>query len=229
MSRVVVAVAGFWQPRLADSVLWRNGLEWVNAEDASSVFDIARAARPRLVLLDGSDPNAREAMRRLREDELTRETSIVVLLRASASPHVVDELRQAGANIVLSEEDEPRAWDDRFEKLLGTPPRREVRVPVSLTLWSRDGDGAGAKVVGESINLSVSGVLIETSEPLERGTRLDLSFRLPTAAEELRLVGKVIWTAAGPDGRSRSGVAFQRFHGAAMQAILGLFYTHRPK
>ncbi len=224
MNRVVVAVGGFWQPRLADSVLWRNGLEWVNAEDATGVFDIARAARPRLVLLDGADPAAPLAMRQLREDEATRESSIVVLMRASASPQVIEELRRGGANVVLSEADDARTWDDRFEKLLGTPPRREVRVPVALTLWSREGDGAGAKVVGESVNLSVSGVLVETPQPLETGTRLDLSFRLPTSAEELRLVGKVVWTAPGPGGHYRAGVAFQRFHGGAMQAILGLFY-----
>jgi CheY-like chemotaxis protein len=229
MNRVVVAVAGFWQPRLADSVLWRNGLEWVNAEDASTVVDIARAAQPRLVLLDAADPETPGAMRRLREDEATRESSIVVLLRASAAPNVARELKQMGANAVLSEADDARAWDDRFEKLLGTPPRREVRVPVALTLWSRETNGGGAKVVGESINLSVSGVLVETTAPLETGLRLDLSFRLPTAAEELRLVGKVVWTSVGSDGRSRSGIAFQRFHGGAMQAILGLFYTPRPE
>src|SRR5688500_19012882 len=114
MNRVVVAVAGYWQPRLADSVLWRNGLEWVNAEDAGSVFDIARAARPRLVLLDAADPGTYPAMRRLREDEATREASIVVLVRASAAPNVAQELRQGGANVVLSEADDVRSWDDRF-------------------------------------------------------------------------------------------------------------------
>jgi CheY-like chemotaxis protein len=226
MNKVLVAVRAEWQARLADSVLWRNGLEWVNAEDAATAYDIARASKPRLVLLDAQDPDVRDAMLRFRKDKSTRNTAIVVLLRVAASGRA-DEMKKGGANAVLTEQDDAHAWDECFEKLLGTPPRRELRVPVVLTIWARPEEGAGASVVGDSVNLSVSGVLVETAGPLAIGTMLNLSFRLPAAAEELRLVGRVVWTTPILSGRYRSGVSFRKFHGQAMQAILNLFYEAR--
>jgi CheY-like chemotaxis protein len=226
MNKVLVAVRAEWQARLADSVLWRNGLEWVNAEDAATAYDIARGSKPRLVLLDAQDPDVRDVMMRFRKDKSTRNTSIVVLLRAAASGRG-DEMRRGGANAVLTEQEDAHLWDECFEKLLGTPPRRELRVPVALAIWSRAEEGAGASVVGNSVNLSVSGVLVETTAPLPVGTMLNLSFRLPTASDELRLVGRVVWTSPVLGGRYRSGVSFRKFHGQAMQAILNLFYEAR--
>lgn len=219
MSRALLAVSSDWHARLAESVLWRSGVERFTAPDGQSVLDIARAIKAGLVVLDGRDPTTEAVIRRLREDPQTRAVSIAVLAR-SPGPDRQQALSQAGANVVLSEADGPSYWDDVFEQLLGVPPRCEVRVPVAITIWSRREMGPGAEVVGVSINVSVTGLLIETKAPLAAGNTLNLSFRLPTAADELRLMGRVVWTAPGPAQSWRSGIEFLGFHGRTMEAIL---------
>jgi len=220
MSRVLLAVSAEWQPRVAESVLWRSGVERFTAPDGQSVLDVARPIKARMVVLDAADAGTEAVIRRLREDPQTRSVSIAVLARTPTAEQT-EAFSRAGANAVLSDTDGPAYWDDLFEQLLGVPPRREVRVPVAITIWSRRDPGPGAEVVGVSINVSVTGLLIETKAPLTTGTTLNLSFRLPSAAEELRLMGRVVWTAAGPGTQAwRSGIEFLGFHGRTMEAIL---------
>jgi hypothetical protein len=224
MPRVLLAVSDNWHAPLGESVLWRTGVERFSAPDIGSTFDMARALKPRLIVLDAADPETSEILRRMREDPHSREASIAVLGRALSTDQC-HALMDAGANAVLTDLDGPATWDDRFEELLGVPQRREVRVPVAITIWSRRPDGHGSDVVGVSINISVNGLLLETAAPLPIGTSLNMSFRLPTAADELRLTGRVVWTAPGPGATSRSGVEFLGFHGRAMEAILSFGAT----
>jgi CheY-like chemotaxis protein len=225
MSRVLLAVSAEWQARVTESVLWRSGVERFTAPDGQSVLDVARPIKARMVVLDAADPGTEAVIRRLREDPQTRSISIAVLAR-TPSPEQQEALAGAGANAVLTETDGPAYWDDLFEQLLGVPPRQEVRVPVAITIWSRRDPGPGVEVVGVSINVSVTGLLIETRTPLTTGTTLNLSFRLPTSAEELRLMGRVVWTAPGPGAQGwRSGIEFLGFHGRTMEAILAFSAT----
>jgi hypothetical protein len=219
MARVLLAVSPDWQGRLGESVLWRGGVERFLAHDGQAVLEMARALKPRLIVLDDADLTAPGLVRRLREDPQTRPVSIAVLAHAPGGSREA-ELTSAGANAVLTDVDPIGTWDDRLEELLGVPQRREVRVPVKLTIWSRRETQPGADVVGVSLNVSVTGLLVETSTPLVVGTTLNLSFRLPTTPDELRLMGRVVWTSPGPGPASRSGIEFLGFHGRTMEAIL---------
>jgi CheY-like chemotaxis protein/Tfp pilus assembly protein PilZ len=219
MPRVLLAVSDTWHVPLGESVLWRTGVERFSAPDKDSTVDMARALKPRLIILDAADPETSQVLRRMRQDPHSRDASIAVLGRALSADQR-HALMDAGANAVLTDLDGPSTWDDRFEELLGVPPRSEVRVPVAITIWSRRPDGHGSDVVGVSINISVNGLLLETEAPLPIGTSLNLSFRLPTAAEQLKLTGRVVWTTPGSGTTSHSGVEFVGFHGRAMEAIL---------
>jgi CheY-like chemotaxis protein len=225
MAKVVLAVSADWRQPLGESVIYRDGVERVTAPDAMAAIGMARALKPRLVVLDADDPRVVESLRLLREDMPTRAMSVAVLAK-SPSPERRGELTAAGANAVLTDAEGPGLWDDRFEELLGVPPRREVRVAVAITIWSRREKSPGVDVVGVTVNLSVSGLLLETRLPLPVGTTLNLSFRLPTAPDELRLMGRIVWTTPGPAGTSRSGVEFLGFHGRAMEEIVSFSVAH---
>ena len=225
MAKVLLAVSAEWRGPLGESVLWRDGVERFTAPDAAAAFGMARVMKPRLLVLDDKDERVLEILRLLREEPSTRMGSVAILAR-EPSVERRGELTAAGANAVLTDAEGPGQWDDRFEELLGVPPRREVRVAVAITIWSRREKSPGVDVVGVTVNLSVSGLLVETRAPLPVGTTLNLSFRLPTAAEELRLMGRVVWTTPGPAGASRSGVEFLGFHGRAMEEIVTFSVAH---
>lgn len=88
----------------------------------------------------------------------------------------------------------------------GAERRRASRFPLNQSvryrsmLSERDNDTVTGE--GMSVNVSSSGVLFTTSEPLKPGTRLELDLDWPAAAQRSRPVqlvmrGTVVWCSEG--------------------------------
>ena len=70
--------------------------------------------------------------------------------------------------------------------------RASLRIPVRLASHCTLADGTSfeAKV----INLSTEGILIESSEPIKVGGRLEVEFLLPGSLNSMRLAGELLWS-----------------------------------
>jgi PAS domain S-box-containing protein len=202
---------------LGRTVLWRSGIERAFAGDPQTGFETARSLAPSLVVLDASTVEEAVAfVRRLREDPETRPTAIAVL---SHSHDDEDRLREAGANVVLPGPVDPSLWDNRLQELLSVPPRLEARIPVRLQAWYT-GFVSGREVVqGATVNLSVRGALLETADPLEVGSKLDMTFRLPGSDADVKVVGQVAREAESSHGHPRSAVKFLVLRDDARQRL----------
>lgn len=217
MPKVLIVSSADLTPELGQTVLWRSSIQRVFAAGPEAAFEVARTYVPGMVLVDGADGGASiDLVRRLRENAGTRRSSVVVLSR---SPSLADEepLRHAGANLILAGQVDPALWDARLEELLSVPRRRDARIPVRFEVWSQ-ADPDAEPVEALALNVSVHGMLLETGEPLDLGTRLDLAFTLPGHADELRVVGQVV-REAEPAGRPRSGILFLILRGDARDRI----------
>ena len=207
MTKVLIVGGPELTAMLERTVVWRHDVERIFAPDFERAFDAACHALPKLVILDGGpQEEAVEALHRFRRDGLTRKMSLAVV-RPSATAVEVESLRRAGANVVFAGQALPYLWDAWLEELLQVPRRRVARVPLRLDVWSRF-DAAEEPLLGSIVDISTKGILLETKEPIEVGTKLDLSFKLPADATELRLVAQVMRQEPGEDGRVRSGVEF---------------------
>ena len=113
----------------------------------------------------------------IRGDARTRGVSVGVV-RRSVTLDEETQLRRAGANVVFGGQVVPYLWDAWIEELLHVPRRRDARVPVSIAVWSHTAPGSDPGR-GTSLNISVKGMLLETAEPLDVGSKLDLTFTLP--------------------------------------------------
>jgi c-di-GMP-binding flagellar brake protein YcgR len=129
------------------------------------------------------------------------------VVRAAVTLEEETQLRRAGANVVFGGQVIPYLWDAWIEELLSVPRRRDARVPVSIAVWSHTAPGS-EPARGLSVNISVKGMLLETTEGLDVGAKLDLTFTLPGGAP-IRAVGQVVREHAGLDGGPpRLGVEF---------------------
>jgi len=214
---VLIVAPSDLAPELGRTVLWRAGIERAFAGDPQTGFEAARSLAPSLVVLDASTvEEAVSFVRRLREDPATRPTAIAVL---SHSHEDEDRLREAGANVVLPGRVDPALWDSRLQELLSVPPRVEARIPVRLQAWYT-GFVSGKEVIeGATVNLSVRGALLETADPLEVGSKLDMTFRLPGSDAEIKVVGQVAREAESSHDRPRSAVKFLVLRDDARQRI----------
>ena len=207
MPKVLIAASPETTAVLERTIVWRSDVERLFAADLATAFEIACDAVPKLVILDGAPQDEVLAiLRRFRNDGLTRKMSLAVLRQTATVPEV-EELRRAGANVVFAGEALPYLWDAWLEELLEVPRRRVVRVPLRLDVWSRF-DPTAEPLLGSIVDISVKGMLLETAEPIDVGTKLDLSFRLPGDPADLRVVAQVIRQEEGEAGRARAGVEF---------------------
>jgi CheY-like chemotaxis protein len=218
MKKVLIVASPGMVSELDRTILWRGDIERVFAADPSEGRKALNSHAPTLVILADEEAQATLSfMRDLRNDDATRHTSLVVM-RKSASLSDEHDLRRAGANVVFAGEVVPYLWDAWLEELLNVPRRREARVPVALEVWSHLAHQEAA-ARGQSLNISVKGMLLETPEPLDIGAKLDLSFRLPDDPSDLRAVAQVVREEHSEDGHARVGVEFLILRDTARERI----------
>jgi hypothetical protein len=192
---------------LSSTILWRSDVDRLFVE-ADCGLDRIHASRPDLVILAGEDtPAALALLGGIRGDGRTRGVSVGVVRRTITLDEET-QLRRAGANVVFGGQVVPYLWDAWIEELLHVPRRREARVPVSIAVWSHTAPGTDPGR-GLSVNVSVKGMLLETAEPLDIGSKLDLTFTLPGAGGPVRAVGQVVREDSSSDGGPpRLGIEF---------------------
>src|SRR5262245_30623736 len=222
MRKALLVSATDLEPLFARTVLWRKDVERTFATGPADALEAARRVRPNLVVIAGTNGNELPLLvRRLRLDPSTRSTAIVALLSADA---VLDDqpLREAGANLVLSDKLDPALWDARLWELLNVPHRRDARMTVRVRDWSglpsdpETGEGL-------ALNISVHGILLESRRRLEVGTNVDLQFKLPGTEDEVQVVGQVVRQHAV----SRSGIKFLVLRGDARERIKAFVESDR--
>ncbi|HEY4999376.1 MAG TPA: PilZ domain-containing protein [Usitatibacter sp.] len=219
MPRVLIMSSPEIVSELSSTILWRADVDRVFA-DGDESLDRIHASGADLVILAGEDTDATLALlARLRADGRTRGVSTGVVRRAVTLDEET-QLRRAGANVVFGGQVVPYLWDAWIEELLHVPRRRDARVPVSIAVWSHTAPGTDP-ARGVSVNISVKGMLLETAEPLDIGSKLDLTFTLP-GGTALRVVGQVVREdVAGEDGLSRLGIEFLILRDGARERIRG--------
>ena len=186
---------------LGRTLLWRQDVERkvFAKQDEARMFAVA--AKPRLVVVDRDLPWAARFIAALRDDASTRALSVVAMARGDFDPGEV-ELLEAGANAILRIP-AGAEWNERLERLMDVPARKDARFPVSFEVETLS-DG-GRPEQAQAVNLSASGILIETRAPLGVRDEVKLRFTLPRAASPIAVSGQVVRVASG----SQFGIEFR--------------------
>jgi CheY-like chemotaxis protein len=181
------------EPDLGHTLLWRDGVERHVATRLEDARMMAVAARPDIVVVDRDLPRADRLVAALREDPSTRGLSIVVAARGDFDPSEV-ELLEAGANAILRLPGGP-AWDERLPRLMDVPERREARFTVHFDVQA-EAVGAGDPTAALALNLSMSGMLLDSPIPLAVGDEIQLRFQIPASESVIATPARVVRVAA---------------------------------
>ena len=200
---------------LGHTLLWRAGMERHVATRLEDALMMAVAAKPDIVIVDRELPRSDRLVAALREDPSTRALSIVVAARGDFDPSEV-ELLEAGANAILRLPAGPE-WDERLPRLMDVPVRRDARFTVHFDVDAVPGVGDPAAAL--AVNLSMSGMLLESPIPLSVGDEVQLSFQIPESEAQVKAVARVV-RLAGP---GQYGVEFRRVEGEGAQEKLREF------
>jgi hypothetical protein len=194
-------------------VIGRGGIDRFQSIDLDEIRRLSAAVSPQAILVDRDLPSARALIEALRLEPTTRERSIAVLARGAVRP-LEAELVAAGANAILRLPPDNQ-WDARLARLLDVASRQDTRLEVQFAVQAQTGTGeADGDSSAQALNLSPTGMRLQTSLPLTVGQQILFRFELP-GGDEIAGPGRVA-RKAGP---RTFGVEFGRLDNVSQQAI----------
>lgn len=218
-SLVLVAGIGRGPFEALAPVLDRHKLEVVKVAAPEMSVELARSEPFDLVIFDAEvkEGSLEKIVDSIRHGmSASRNSSLLVLAR----PHTADAVRELigrGVNRVMLLDDPPELIGQQVAELLSIAPRANLR--FSTHLQTSVGDGA-VEVLGEVVNLSATGMLVETETSFEPGEQVVVTINLGGKHGSVSAKAEVVRQAhserGGVDG---IGVRFLSFAGDGKEKI----------
>ncbi len=194
--------------KLEKAFFQRKGFKVFTATSGKDALAIYDREIIDLIMLNLYMPvmNGDEVCRKIRSDNQLRDISLIMVL-PSSNPEDEAICRKSGANEFITKPvNESRLQNivyPRVSRLLNVSPRKDVNVSVRLDLNDKDNQ------FGNTLNLSMTGMLLETHKPFKVSDFVPLSLRVPRKNNILDLEGRIVREGKiSSNGLNRYGIRF---------------------
>ena len=173
-----------------ETILRRRDMIIMTALAGTEGLAKARMEQPHLIIFgyDLFDMSAPEFCREIRGDEATRPISLLLVCDRNSMDH--GELcLSAGCNDVIFRPLHKPELDQKVERLTSIPVRRQLRTITKIEVSLENN---GRFVLGRSMNISSTGMLIEVDRMLPQDGPVRLHFYLPADPRPLQIAAEVL-------------------------------------
>jgi response regulator RpfG family c-di-GMP phosphodiesterase len=173
-----------------ETILRRRDMIISTALAGSDGLAKARMEKPNLIIFgyDLFDMSAPEFCREIRADDGTRNISL--LLVCDREHHEYGDLSlSAGCNDVIFRPLHKPELDEKVERLTNIPVRRQLR---TITKIEVSFEKNGRFVLGRSVNISSTGILVEVDRMLPQDGPVRLHFYLPSDPKPLQVMAEIL-------------------------------------
>ena len=173
-----------------ETILRRRGVSIVTALAGSEGLQKAKNEKPNLIIFafDLFDMTAPEFCREIRSDDNTKAISLLLVCDRDANEHG-DLCLSAGCNDVIFRPLQRRDLDEKVERLTSIPVRRQLRTITKIEVSLEKN---GRFVLGRSLNISATGMLIEVDRVLPGEESVRLHFFLPGDPKPLQIEAEIL-------------------------------------
>lgn len=173
-----------------ETILRRRDMLIMTALAGSEGLIKARAEKPNLIIFayDLFDMTAPEFCREIRSHDVTRAISLLLVCDREHHEHG-DLCLSAGCNDVIFRPLHKPELDEKVERLTSIPVRRQLRTITKIEVSLEKN---GRFVLGRSINISSTGMLIEVDRMLPQEGPMRLHFYLPADPKPLQVMAEVL-------------------------------------
>jgi response regulator RpfG family c-di-GMP phosphodiesterase len=173
-----------------ETILRRRDMQIMTALAGSEGLAKARMERPNLIIFgyDLFDMSAPEFCREIRNDELTRAISLLLVCDREHQDHG-DLCLSAGCNDVIFRPLQKPELDQKVERLTRIPVRRQLRTITKIEISFEKN---GRFVLGRSMNISSTGMLVEVDRMLPQDGPVRLHFYLPADPKPLQIAAEIL-------------------------------------
>ncbi len=204
---------------VAKTFLEGRGIEVLTAENGRRALELARARRPRLILLDLMLPemDGAEACAAMRRD-LSLAFTPIIIMSSTGGPENRDRCLQAGCTNFVVKPQKPGDLLTIIARILSIRERKPTRMPV---IFSEAGPDEGPQLVGRAGNLSGTGLLLLAGKPIRTGSLLNLEFVVPGTGHTIKVRAKVTHVNQDSEGTYGAGVHFLGLSETDQEHIVG--------
>lgn len=166
------------------------------AATTDEALAIHREERADLIILELDMPGlpGEQACALIRDDADLRTVSMIMV--CTDTPEAIERSRQCRTNAVLLQPVNPLVLTIKMQQLLDIAVRETLRVLLRVNIETRSGNESFYCC---SRDISATGMLIETEEPLGEGARLSCQFYLPNT-KKIQVTGKIVRTIGRDPG-----------------------------
>lgn len=173
-----------------ETILRRRDMIVTTALAGSEGLVKARAEVPNLIIFgyDLFDMSGPEFCREIRANETTRRISLLLVCDRKSQDQG-DLCLSAGCNDVIFRPLHKPELDAKVERLTNIPVRRQLRTITKIEV-SMEKDGQF--VLGRSVNISATGILVEVDRQLPQENPVRLHFYLPADPKPLQVLAETL-------------------------------------
>jgi CheY-like chemotaxis protein len=173
-SLVLVAGIGRRPFEALAPVLDRHKLDVVQVAAPENSVELARSERFDLVIFDAEPRQVTlgEVVAMIRDERSESRLTSLLVLAEHRNADAARRLIGRGVNRVMLLDDPPKLIDKEVADLLHIAPRANIRLATRLRTSVADGT---EEVLGEVVNLSLSGLLVQTDMLFEMGEQVVVS------------------------------------------------------
>lgn len=176
--------------RFEETLLQRSNWRVLRAGTGADALEILSREHVDLLVLDPHLPDllGEHVIRAIRSTPEMR-TMAILMVTAMGRQDAVEGCMAEGCNALLYKPVSRQTLCATVEQLLSVPARRHVRTLVRLQVEGTEGSRA---FFGNTVNLSVGGMLVESTTDMAAGECMDLRFHLPGDADPVVVLARVL-------------------------------------
>jgi len=184
----------------------RSGFRVLTARGGLDALALAVSELPDVVVLDQFMPGltGTEVCARLKARPDARRVPVVITTAAD-SEELRRECARVGVDALVPKSAGREELLRAVARILRVPERKSVRVTVLFTVTSTVG---GKETMGKAVDMSESGMALETNRRYDVGSQCELRFIAPGERQEFRMSARVTRVSGKPDGKHLLGLEF---------------------
>lgn len=209
-----------------ETILRRRDMIVTTALAGSEGLVKARAELPNLIIFgyDLFDMSGPEFCREIRANEQTRPISLLLVCDRKTQEHG-DLCLSAGCNDVIFRPLHKPDLDEKVERLTKIPVRRQLRTITKIEVSLEKN---GQFVLGRSVNISSTGILVEVDRMLPQDSPVRLHFYLPADPKPLQVLAEIL-RAEFSGSMSKYGMRFVDLSGEDGERISRFVHRLRSR
>jgi CheY-like chemotaxis protein len=205
--KTTAAIATVYQRLKADIGLFaRSSINVIEVPDGFALVTLCKHEHIDLVLLDLVE-NATTTAALCRTLRGLEQSPAVLVLSKTVEKRALKQVRDAGAGEILADTATAQEVIEASAKLLGVPLREDVRILTRLRVEASVAHGTHM-ILGTIVDISLSGMLVESSSMAEVNDVLSAEFYLPGDKKQIALMAKVARIVPAGDSLRHLGLRF---------------------